>query len=230
MNVEVVDNARVSNTLSSKRKRVLIIDSNKMYVLNKCSKERVPFSNNNYTYSWTCKNRNCSGRANSQRVDLESDDIHVNITKGIFYILFISLHSFLCCFFLEHAFECGINGRSVIQRTCENAIFEKAALPGMTSTQAYQSQVMVLQASNPEVAATFKPFCSLKSSISRSVIKNRPDAPTIDAGNPVNLRLKKYRNAENRIKASREDYVAQRITTREFLQRVSIAIVNENIH
>jgi hypothetical protein len=37
---------------------------------------------------------------------------------------------------------------------------------------------------------------------------------SIDAGNPVNLRLKKYRNAENRIKASREDYVAQRITKR----------------
>jgi hypothetical protein len=52
---------------------------------------------------------------------------------------------------------------------------------------------------------------------------------SIEAGNTVRQRLLKYRTAELRIKSAREDFVAQRIGAREFLARVSIAIVNEHI-
>jgi hypothetical protein len=78
-----VDNARVTSILSTKRKRMLVIDMNKIYTLNKSSKEMVLLSNNNFTYSWNCKNRECSGRATSQREDLNGNDINVILAKGI---------------------------------------------------------------------------------------------------------------------------------------------------
>jgi hypothetical protein len=82
-----VDDARVSSILSTKRKRMLVIDLDKLYVLNKSSSERVIFYNNNYTFSWNCINRHCTGRANSQREELEGADIHVTLTRGIFYFI-----------------------------------------------------------------------------------------------------------------------------------------------
>jgi hypothetical protein len=75
---------------------------------------------------------------------------------------------------LKHSIECGINSRSVIQRTVQNAIIEQAVIPGNSSLQAYQSQVNVLQASNPEDAAHFPPHSALRSSIGRNVVRNRP--------------------------------------------------------
>jgi hypothetical protein len=41
-----VDDARVSSILSTKRKRMVVIDLDKLYVLNKSSSERVIFFNN----------------------------------------------------------------------------------------------------------------------------------------------------------------------------------------
>jgi hypothetical protein len=78
-----VDDARVTSTLSSKRKRMLVIDLNTIYVLNKCSSERILLANNNFTFSWSCKDKNCSGRSTSQREDLDGADIHVLLTKGL---------------------------------------------------------------------------------------------------------------------------------------------------
>jgi hypothetical protein len=52
---------------------------------------------------------------------------------------------------------------------------------------------------------------------------------SIEAGNPVTKRLLKYRNAELRIKAARENLAAHRIDVKVFLSQVSIAIVNERI-
>jgi hypothetical protein len=52
---------------------------------------------------------------------------------------------------------------------------------------------------------------------------------SIEAGNPVTRRLLKYRTAEIRIKAARENFAAQRINARAFLLQVTVAIVNEHI-
>jgi hypothetical protein len=72
-----VDDARVTSILRTKRKRMLVIDLNKIYILNRSSDDRVPFSNNNFTFSWICKDKHCTGRAYSQREYEDGADINV---------------------------------------------------------------------------------------------------------------------------------------------------------
>jgi len=155
-----IDDNRVRALYTAKQNRFLVVDNNKMYFLNKKSAHRVA-PHNNYTFSWKCRTDQCTGRATSQRIEEFSADINVVLTK-------------------EHSFNCQVTDTTVEHSTSLNRIHDAAVVPGARSREAYENEVALLQANNPEVAATFPSFYSLSSSLSRQVQRQRPPNPTLE--------------------------------------------------